>query len=377
MLNIRESFSFDDVMLSPKYSEIKSRKDVDLNISLSKGIGWRKEGRFAHPIIPANMATITGRDMAATISQTGGLSILHRFMPLKEQIAILKYLREEIADGVPCHMDQVGFSVGVKEEDYKNVRGLYDYGARIFCIDIAHGDSLQCVEMTKYISTKFPDVFLIAGNIATAEGAKRLWLAGADACKTGVGSGSLCSTRIETGNGVPQLTALSDVYDMRERLITASKGTFYKDNSDAHGQQKVIPPMITKPIFIIADGGIRSAGDCVKSLCFADMVMTGNLFAGAEETPGEILRDAVSGEEYKSYIGSSTHKTNHIEGVASIVKKKGSAKDIIAKLCEGIRSGCSYQGVSNVVDLKKDPQFVRITNAGLKESHPHIDGRIV
>jgi IMP dehydrogenase/GMP reductase len=744
MINIREGLTFDDVLLVPKYSEIKSRKDVNLSVGLSKGIGWRREGRFAHPIVPANMLSITGRDMSAAISQTGGLSILHRFMPLDEQIAILKYLREEIEDGVPRHMDQVGVSVGVKEGDYKNVGKLYDAGARIFCIDIAHGDSSQCIEITNYISKKFPDVFLIAGNVATAEGAKRLWLAGADAVKIGVGPGcfaagtrilmangfyknieevvkgdsvinmngkpvvvlnsfstgikkvtklrtnvfyedtyltpdhnlwvgdlnsskigvsktsgykkildlqsktipkmskykwkavddlkqdvlllpktidfvlpeafdivikkrkrgdnysgttykddskiipsydsgylfgtflgdghamcaefdgshigavywyfggneidiatkvskciqtifnktpkiekpvdknvtnvifyykpladflfsfgkktnkhlpehllvnnkeylmglydglidsdghiekngrvslvntsryvielfnvltylikghfpnsekkaittggltncnidncsqpyisrplqrpeyrhtknyqvvkildiktsnielpvydltidcdthsfianniivhnSLCSTRIETGNGVPQLTALSDIADMRKKLTTISQGEYN--------------PQIQNPIFIIADGGIKNAGDCVKALCFADMVMTGSLFAGSDETPGEILQ--IDGAAYKSYVGSSTHKTNHIEGVASIVKKKGSAKDIITKLCEGIRSGLSYQGVSNLTDLKKDPQFLRITNAGLKESHPHIDGRIV
>ena len=119
----------------------------------------------------------------------------------------------------------------------------------------------------------------------------------------------------------------------------------------------------------IADGGIKNAGDVVKALCFADMVMVGNLFAGCEETPGQVM--SIDGRSYKEYVGSSTHKTNHIEGVAAIVHTKGAYKDILTKLLEGLRSGCSYQGAHNLEELRDNPEFIRITNAGLKESHPH------
>jgi IMP dehydrogenase len=129
-------------------------------------------------------------------------------------------------------------------------------------------------------------------------------------------------------------------------------------------------PNEKKRIFpFIADGGIKSAGDIVKALCFADMVMVGNLFAGCEETPG--LRKNIGGTSYKEYVGSSTYKTNHIEGVAALVPTKGTYKSVLNKLLEGLRSGCSYQGAHNLEELKDNPAFIRITNAGLKESHPH------
>jgi IMP dehydrogenase len=129
------------------------------------------------------------------------------------------------------------------------------------------------------------------------------------------------------------------------------------------------PQIINKPIYIIADGGIKSAGDMVKALCFADMVMVGNLFAGCEETPGKKM--VINGVAYKEYIGSSTHKANHIEGVAAMVPYKGYYRQVLTKLLEGLRSGCSYQGAHNLKELQDNPIFVKITNSGLKESHPH------
>jgi len=338
MLNVVDGLTFDDVLLVPKHSEIKSRSEVDLSVELSRGV------KLMHPIIPANMKTISGIEMCQCISETGGMAILHRFMHIEEQLAAVKKLASPY----------VGVSVGVKPIDYENVDLLYKAGARIFCIDIAHGNSKMCVDMTQFIA-KYPEVFLIAGNVATANGAKALWLAGADCVKVGIGPGSLCSTRIETGNGVPQLTALSDVADVKNELTSAN--LFHPR-----------APIITKPIFIIADGGIKNSGDACKSLCFADMVMIGNLFAGCVEAPGDTM--IIDGKQFKRYDGSSTHKTNHIEGITSLVPSKGKASNIIEKLCEGIKSGCSYQGVNNLINLKKDPKFVRITNAGLVESHP-------
>ena len=224
------------------------------------------------------------------------------------------------------------------------------------CIDIAHGDSQQCVEMIQWLRNNHSELFIIAGNVATGSGAKRLWRAGANVVKVGVGPGSLCTTRIETGNGVPQLTALMDVAEAQRELMALYKT---KDN----------PELAKRQFPFISDGGIKDAGDIVKALCFADMVMIGNMFAGCEEAPGHVIN--IDGRSYKEYVGSSTHKANHIEGVAAIVPYKGSVDKILLKLTEGLQSGCSYQGAHNLSALKDNPVFIRITGAGLKESHPH------
>lgn len=345
---IREGLTFDDVLLVPSYSDIGSRSEIDLTVTLPKGIVAN------HPVIPANMKTITGLEMAEFIWLSGGLAIMHRFMPFQEQRAICEQLHAKTIDAggwvddfVPP-LNHIGFSVGVKEQDHYAVDQLVEAGAKILCIDIAHGDSEACVNMCKFIADKFPEVLLIAGNVATDSGALRLWEAGADMVKVGVGPGSLCTTRIETGNGVPQLSALIDV----SRAAEARRRQY----PDRH-------------FGIIADGGIKNAGDIVKALCFADMVMAGNVFAGTNETPGKIR--SLNGQMYKEYVGSSTHKTNHIEGVEALVPQKGPAENVLTKLLEGISSGCSYQGVHNLVELKENPQFIKITGAGLRESHPH------
>src|ERR1700743_1492827 len=201
MINLIDGITFDDVLLVPKHSKIKSRKDVDISISLSKGL------KFSNPIIPANMKTVVGKEMAKYIADNGGLAILHRFMPLEEQLEIVNNFILMTKPDTVDYQRHIGVSVGVKSEDYENVKALYALGARIVCIDVAHGDSDQCIKMTEFISKMFPYVFLIAGNVATGGGARRLWEAGADCVKCGVGNGAVCSTHIETGNGVPQLTA--------------------------------------------------------------------------------------------------------------------------------------------------------------------------
>jgi len=251
---IREGLTFDDVLLVPQHSTVNSRsKDVDISVKMGKST-------FYHPIIPANMKTVTGKDMADVICHNYGLAILHRFMPAEEQLEIAEYITD-------IHgTTSFAVSVGVKDSDRNLITKFVNVGIGIICIDIAHGDSKQCLTAISWIKENYPHVFLIAGNVATGEGAVRLWRAGADVVKVGIGPGSLCTTRIETGNGVPQLTALMDVCEKRSQFMD-------KKN----------------PKYIIADGGIKSAGDIVKALCFSDMVMAGNLFAGCEETPGNRL----------------------------------------------------------------------------------------
>ena len=357
-MKIREGLTFDDVLLVPRHSKINSRSNVDTSIVLPKGF------KFSHPIIPANMKTVTGFEMAKAVADSGGLAILHRFMPLEEQLDIANKFVLMSQDGPVDYVRHVSYSIGVKKEDYEAVKAFAQVGcAKILCVDIAHGDSDMCLKMCEFISKEYPEVLLIAGNVATAAGARNLWDAGADVVKVGIGPGSLCTTRVETGNGVPQLTALMDIWE--SKLWSTTKHDLLKEMwPDIELKNK-----IKKPVAVIADGGIKNAGDCVKALCFADMVMAGNAFAGAVESPGMSIQ--IDGKFYKEYVGSSTHKTNHVEGVAAIVPTKGRFQDILTRMMEGIKSGCSYQGCNNLNELKENPEFVKITNAGLKESHPH------
>src|SRR6185436_11513196 len=339
---IKDGLTFDDVLLEPRYSEIKTRSLIDLSVKIDK-----LNKTMKHPIIPANMKTIIGYQMARAVYLSGGLGLLHRFISVDEQLNILHKLQEEFNESVWSFL---GFSVGVKSEDNLEVDYLVARGAKILCIDVAHGHSKLCIDMCEYISNMYPHVLLIAGNVATYNGAYSLWAAGADIVKVGVGPGSLCTTRIETGNGVPQLSALMEASQSLKKIEASSHHS-------------------SKQRLIISDGGIKNAGDTVKALCLSDMVMVGNVFAGCEETPGEIL--TIDGRSYKEYVGSSTHKANHIEGVAAIVPSKGSFKNILTKMLEGIQSGCSYQGVNHVMKLKDNPVFIKITTSGLRESHPH------
>lgn len=678
-MSFKEGLSYDDVLLVPQYSNITTRREVDLSVNIIKILNDKTSSSttFAHPIIPANMKNVTGEEMALAVWRSGGLAIVHRFMTIDEQVEIVNNIKMK-----PNALNSVGFSVGVKPSDWKDIEALVHAGAKILCIDIAHGDSSHSIDMIKKIKSTF-DVLLIAGNVATGQAAKRLWDSGADMVKVGIGGGcfaegtrvlmsngaykniedilpgdrvinkdgnpvdvldafctgvrkvssltnngfykntlvtldhrfllndndndtvdwfpisnllednnlktlspgfinfevpqtfkmtfsnhnklkddyetyndknplvsinvtpnydvgylvgtflldgvlrqnsvsfefsnmdtleasevadrllsaldgvlgrnaftydialqddtirmivyndllldilsrlenengdkvlpkeflvyhnaylqgihdsyyesrfmtisgqpdtksqllnevfyfvnqcllgslnnsfhnkelsnqfnalsnvkldkldldvltyditvncqthsfiannmivhnSLCTTRLETGNGVPQLTAIMDVHEMRKSSGYTEKG-------------------------IIADGGIKNSGDVVKALCFSDMVMVGNIFAGCDETPGELFLDDETGEYYKEYNGSSTHKTDHIEGVKSIVKAKGSFSSVLDKLLQGVKSGCSYQGVRVVSELQDSPEFVRMTAAGMRESGPH-DVKIV
>lgn len=341
MFNLKDSLSLDDVLLEPKYSEIISRSNVDVSVSLGNM-------KFKHPIIPANMKTIMSPDMAFAIAKSGGLAILHRFDLLTERLDLAKSLIDKFGS------QYCAVSIGVQKFDYDNIDKFINVGVKSFCIDIAHGDSKLAIDMIKHLKTNYHDLFVIAGNTCTEGGAYRLWSNGADVVKVGVGSGSLCTTRIETGNGVAQLTALIETQKAQRELKLDNPENNY---------------------YFISDGGHKNSGDCIKSLCFSDMVMVGNIFAGCEESPGNIIN--IDGNTYKEYVGSSTHKTNHIEGVAAIVRTKGSYNSILTKLLEGLRSGCAYQGVNNLIELKKDPQFLKISSAGLRESHPHDLDKIV
>lgn len=335
---IDQMLSYDDVLLYPKHSTIYSRSEVDISIELCKGFG------FSNPFIPANMLSIVGVELIKKVYSIGGLSILHRFMSIEDQLFTLTSLKKEFGDRL---FDFVGVSVGIRNIDRDNIKLFADIGVKIVCVDIAHLDSTQGIGMIKWISTNYPSWLLIAGNVATGEGAASAWIAGADVCKVGIGGGGICSTRIETGCGVAQFSAIVDVAKI--------KPTIEKE--------------LNKKLYSISDGGIRNAGCCVKALCFSDMVMMGGYFAGCSEAPVEEIE--INGQKLKPYHGSSTHKNSRIEGVKGVVHSKGSVLGLYKRLSEGVQSGCSYQNSRNLNELKLSPKFGQITNAGLMESKIH------
>jgi len=328
-MNLRnDGLTFDDVLLVPKFSSIESRSSIDLSTVLCE----KKDFRLSLPIISANMKTVTDGFVAHAMACLGGYGFVHRFMSVEENV-----------QGVMPFRETVGCSVGARDGEKVRADALILIGIKHICVDLAHGDSKMAFDMVHYIAKKYPDVILVAGNVSTLEGAKRLVDAGADAIRVGIGPGSLCTTRIETGNGVPQLTALEDVYNYR----MACSGKFG----------------------IIADGGIKNSGDIVKALCFSDAVMVGNLIAGSDETPGQVVE--IDGKKYRRYEGSSTHKNSHIEGVKALVPARGPLLHVIKRLAEGIRSGLSYQGARNLSELRRNPEFIRISALGIRENNHH------
>jgi IMP dehydrogenase len=334
MIDVQKGYTFDDVLLIPKHSQIQSRQNIDTSVDLGRGI------KLDIPIVSANMKHVTGVNMAKVIASVGGLAILHRFDSYEK---LISNYTEATFSGTQ-NANHIGASVGVHAPDLELARELINKKIKIICVDVAHGDTDCAGNMVGYIRKMSDDVLIIAGNVASPQGGEWLNRCGADVIKVGVGPGSICTTRTETGNGVPQLTALESVYTRPD-----------------HPSQRHYK--------IIADGGIKTAGDVVKALCFSHCVMIGNLLAGTSESPGAQL--IVEDKVYKEYAGSSTHKTSHIEGVTGLVPYKGETRTIIERLMQGIRSGMSYQGAADLGTLRKNPKFVSISHAGLTESLPH------
>ncbi len=345
MLRKNEMLSFDDVLLEPRYSDISSRNNVSVETELKSK---NKKIVLKNPLISANMDTVTEAEMAIAMAERGGLGIIHRFLEIEEQVAQVKKVKEK---GLI-----VGAAVGVKNGESERAKKLVEAGVDILVVDIAHGHSLHAIETIKDIKKKFPDVFIIAGNTATKEGFKDLVSAGADTVKVGIGPGSACTTRMATGFGVPQLSAI-----MECAKISKKTG-----------------------VSLIADGGIRRSGDMVKALAAgADAVMMGGMFAGTDEAPGEVVE--VDGKKYKKYRGmasasaSKTRPTNgngeknevFEEGVSGLVSYKGKVGDIVDSMLKGIKSGLSYAGARNFKELRKKAIFVKITPSGFRESNHH------
>ncbi len=343
-MNLIQGLTFDDVLLIPNYNGIRSRQDVTTEVAMGRI-------KFDIPVISSNMDTITGISMANTMAGQGGLGILHRFMTIEQNI-------EEFRQAV--NKERVGVSIGVGTAGIERAEALIAEGAVIICLDVAHGHAKAVNQTIRTLKKKFRDnIVVIAGNVATYAGADYLAAAGADVIKVGIGGGSVCTTRIKTGFGVPQLTAI-----MMCRQVDRS---------------------------LIADGGIRTPGDAVKALAAgADFVMLGGMLAGTEETPGEVryrttpdgqqiavkvFRGMASKEAQEDFMGSMADwKT--AEGISVEVPVHGSVVDVIRDVMGGIRSGMTYCGAATIKDLQRKAQFMTITPAGARENMPHALGRI-
>jgi IMP dehydrogenase len=328
---------YSSVFIIPKYSDIDSRAGSDVDISTKLGPipyypEYSGDQGFTLPVISANMKTITGPDMAVAMRRSGGLGILHRFNTV--DIAVNEFLAVKNA-GYCC-----GVSLGVGDDDADRCKELYDAGARIFCIDVAHGHHRHVKDMLQYIRAQnYPKIYLIAGNVATFDGAYDLSEWGADCVKVGIGPGSACETRLRTGVGIPQLYALQQI---KEGLTKQGKTT-------------------TK---IIADGGITCVGDVCKAMKYADAVMIGGFISGTTETPGKVFKDE-NGQYYKVYSGSASGEskesngttTDFIEGITKKSPFIGHVKYILKEINDGMRSSFSYVGARNLKEFQEKCEF--------------------
>jgi len=322
---MKEALTFDDVLLVPQFSDIASRTQVDISTQLGSI-------KLKVPIISANMDSITEEEMAKAMDDNGGLGILHRYQDASIVKKWVEHLVAQNRVAVP--------SIGVQNCDIEAAEQYKEFTDSI-CVDVAHGDSLGvCSIVARLRQMGYKNI--IAGNIVTPEAADRLFQAGANIIKVGVGPGSVCTTRIVTGHGYPQLSAIEEVANSTEA-------------------------------WVIADGGIRTSGDIVKALAVgADAVMIGGLFAGCWETPSYDMgsyRGMASADAQHDYKGRVSNNT--AEGVSMKAPNKGTVKNVMDELIGGIRSGFSYTGSRTLEDFRHKAKLVRITPNGLAESHPH------
>lgn len=337
---MQEGITFDDVLLVPAYSEVLPR-EVSLKGRFSRHIA------LDSPFASAAMDTVTEGRMAAAMARKGGIGVIHKNMTAEKQA-------EEVAS-VKAQGLKVAAGVGITPDILDRVKALAQAGVDAIVLDSAHGHSKGVVDALKAVKAAFPALDVVVGNIATAAAAKDLIAAGADGLKVGIGPGSICTTRIVAGVGMPQLTAIADVAE------------------------------VSGDIPVIADGGLRYSGDVVKALAAgASCVMCGSMFAGTDEAPGEVVE--VDGVKMKGYRGMGSIDAMQAgsadryfqkgakklvpEGVVARVPYKGSVEDVIFQLEGGLRSGMGYCGAKDLDALHK-AQFVKISPATVKENHPH------
>ena len=336
------ALSFGDVLLTPQFSDIHSRKDVSTASALDEVLS------FELPVISSPMDTISEEDMAVAMASAGGLSIIHRYNTIEEQLDIVAKVHERNPDA------RVGAAIGVSGDYFDRAHALCTSGVSVLCIDVAHGHhSLVRKALTELRNTFANSVHIMAGNVATLEAFDALAEWGADSIRVGIGGGSICSTRLVSGHGVPTLQSIFDC------------------------------ARTTYDVKIIADGGIQTTGDMVKAFAAgADFVMVGSLLAGTQETPGSVYQTN-NGEKYKIYRGMASRnaqrdyrgRSSTPEGISTTVPFRGSVESILDDFRGGISSGLSYSGVRSLTELRARARFVRQTNSGRAESNTHILGR--
>ena len=334
------SMSFDDVLLVPQYSDIESRKSLSTNNQLDDKI------TLGLPIISSPMDTVTEVDMAFAMDTHGGLGIIHRYNTANDQARLVKKAKLK---GVPV----VGAAIGVTGDFLERAQALVEEGASVLCIDVAHGHHSMVERAIQSLKSVFGDsLHIMAGNVATGEGARDLANWGADSVRVGIGGGSICSTRLVSGHGVPTFQTIIDCVE--------------------YGCS--VP--------IIADGGIKTSGDIVKALAAgADFVMLGSMLAGTDQSPGQVFDNG--NKKYKVYRGMASSeaqvswrgKTSTPEGISTTIPYKGDVNTILGDLRGGIQSGMSYSGVRTIRDLQAKAKFIRQTPAGQSESYTHILSR--
>lgn len=349
------AYTFDDLMLIPRHSEIRSRRDPSL---------FSTAGRttLKIPIFASPMNTVTEAKMIRTMASLGGAGVLHRYMSIEKQLAAVKELRDwGTIDGLGFDADAemaLWVSVGANGDARERIIALSAAGVNRFCVDVANGHSVHCIDAVKMIRSLVSDAVIMAGNVCTGDGAFRLAEAGADLIRVGVGPGAVCTTRLVTGHGVPQLTAIEECAKAVDMF---------------------------PEVGIVADGGIRSSGDVTKALAIgADFVMLGSLLSGTSDTPGETDKNPDTGMLYKYYNGMAStagraaggwfdrDKTSYVpEGESTRVPYKGDTGRIVEQLMGGVRVGMSYTGASNLVELRERATWRLVTAAGSHEGTPH------
>ena len=352
------SRTYDDIQLVPQYSNIPSRTKINLNTLVSRRYG------LINPIVASPMDTVCGLDMAFKIFLLGGVGCIHRFNSIEEQSKIVKELYHKIyGEGFGGPFEDWGVmldtwhseishvpimaAIGVSESDKQRAESLVESGCNILLIDVAHGHHENVRKMIEWCKENLDDkVDIIAGNIATKEAAQDLESWGADGLRVGIGGGSLCTTRVKTGFGVPNVSCLEDVISVAKTPV-------------------------------MADGGIRSSGDISKALSLgASSVMLGSLIAGTDEAPGHILETTKG--LYKRYRGSASletkvangQQTRNVEGESTTIPYKGGVKFIVNGLLDGVKSALSYGGASSLKEFR--PPYVVVTNSGINEAKPHL-----
>lgn len=331
---MRQAITYDDVLLVPNYNNYESRRMVDTSSTDRTG-----KLRLELPVLTANMDSVTESEMANFIGSKGGMGVLHRFLSIERNIEEFKKCKH-----------QVFVSIGCSDQDMERAQALHQAGAQFFCIDVAHAHGKYVGKTLKRMREILPNACLMAGNVATYAGADYLAACGADILKVGIGGGSVCTTRIKTGFGVPNLTAIEECAKV--------------DRS------------------IVADGGIRASGDIVKALAFgADFVMIGGMLAGTRPTPGKVITKS-DGKKIKQYRGMASFEAQHdflggvpewktAEGVAVEVNYREDEDAILADIIGGLRSGLTYGGASTIKELQRKMSYVTVTQAGRIESMAH------